>query len=113
MSKTPISSFSLQNSNFRFKFFFDQNIDFVLGSFDMLNYLIGKMPSHCVRALDARGNTPLHHAVQRDSRECANLLLRNGASSRVRNNARQTPLDMVRQFQGITPHANLGTTFLF
>ena len=83
------------------------------GSFDMLNYLIGKMPSHCVRSLDARGNTPLHHAVQRDSRECANLLLRNGASSRVRNNARQTPLDMVRQFQGITPHANLGTLSSF
>ena len=31
MSKTPKSSFSLQNSYFRFKFFFDQNLDFVLG----------------------------------------------------------------------------------
>ena len=31
MSKTAISSFSLQNSYFRFKFFFDQNLDFVLG----------------------------------------------------------------------------------
>ena len=31
MPKTPTSSFSLQNSNFRFKFFFDQNLDFVLG----------------------------------------------------------------------------------
>ena len=30
-SKTPISTFSLQNSNFRFKCFFDQNPDFVLG----------------------------------------------------------------------------------
>ena len=31
MSKTPKSSFSLQNSSFRFQFFFDQNLDFVLG----------------------------------------------------------------------------------
>ena len=31
MSKTPKSSFSLQNSYFCFKFFFDQNLDFVLG----------------------------------------------------------------------------------
>ena len=31
MSKTPKSSFSLQNFNFRYKFFFDQNLDFVLG----------------------------------------------------------------------------------
>ena len=31
MSKTPKSSFSLQNSYFRIKFFFDQNLDFVLG----------------------------------------------------------------------------------
>jgi len=31
MSKTPKSSFPLQNSHFRFKFFFDQNLDFVLG----------------------------------------------------------------------------------
>ena len=30
-SKTPKSSFSLQNSYFRWKFFFDQNLDFVLG----------------------------------------------------------------------------------
>ena len=31
MSKTHKSSFSLQNYFFRFKFFFDQNLDFVLG----------------------------------------------------------------------------------
>ena len=31
MSKTPKSTFSFQNYNFRFKFFFDQNRDFVLG----------------------------------------------------------------------------------
>ena len=31
MSKTPKSTFSFQNSHFRFKFFFDQNLDFVLG----------------------------------------------------------------------------------
>ena len=31
MSKTPKSTFSLQNFHFRFKFFFDQNLDFVLG----------------------------------------------------------------------------------
>ena len=31
MSKTPKSSFSFQNSHFRFNFFFDQNLDFVLG----------------------------------------------------------------------------------
>ena len=31
MSKTPKSTFSLQNSNFRLTFFFDQNLDFVLG----------------------------------------------------------------------------------
>ena len=31
MSKTPKSSFSPQNSHFRFKFFFDQNLHFVLG----------------------------------------------------------------------------------
>ena len=30
-SKTPKSTFSHQNSHFRFKFFFDQNLDFVLG----------------------------------------------------------------------------------
>ena len=32
MPKTSKSSFSLQNSYFRFKFFFDQNLDFVLGN---------------------------------------------------------------------------------
>ena len=32
MSKTPKSTFSLQNFNFRFNFFFDQNLDFVLGT---------------------------------------------------------------------------------
>ena len=32
MSKTPKPSFSFQNSYFPFKFFFDQNLDFVLGS---------------------------------------------------------------------------------
>jgi len=32
MSKTPKSTFSLQNSHFRFEFFFDQNLDFVLGA---------------------------------------------------------------------------------
>ena len=32
MSKTSKSTFSLQNSSFRFKFFFDQNLDFVLGN---------------------------------------------------------------------------------
>ena len=31
MSKTHKSAFSLQKFNFRFKFFFDQNLDFVLG----------------------------------------------------------------------------------
>ena len=31
MSKTPKSTFSLQNSHIHFKFFFDQNLDFVLG----------------------------------------------------------------------------------
>ena len=31
MSKTPKSSFSFQNSYFHLKFFFDQNLDFVLG----------------------------------------------------------------------------------
>jgi len=31
MSKTPKSSFSIQNSYFRSKFFFDQNLDFALG----------------------------------------------------------------------------------
>ena len=36
MSKTTKSTFSLQNSDFRFKFFFDQNLDFVLGSSDPL-----------------------------------------------------------------------------
>ena len=32
MSKKPKSSFSIQNSYFRFKFFFDQNLDFALGN---------------------------------------------------------------------------------
>ena len=31
-SKTPKSTFSFQNSQFRFNFFFDQNLDFVLGT---------------------------------------------------------------------------------
>ena len=37
-SKTPKYRFSLQNYHFRFKFFFDQNLDFVLG---FVNYLAG------------------------------------------------------------------------
>ena len=32
MPETPKSSFALQNSDFRVKFFFDQNLDFVLGT---------------------------------------------------------------------------------
>ena len=33
MPKTPKPTFSFQNSDFRFKFFFYQNLDFVLGQF--------------------------------------------------------------------------------
>ena len=32
MSETPKSTFSFQNSHFRFQFFFDQHLDFVLGT---------------------------------------------------------------------------------
>ena len=38
-SKTPKSTFSLQNTYFRFKFFFDQNLDFVLGTFHENGYV--------------------------------------------------------------------------
>ena len=54
MSKTPKSSFSLQNLNFRFKFFFDQNLDFVLGN-SRLSAMTGGGNSPC--ALSSRGST--------------------------------------------------------
>ena len=50
MSKTPKSTFSLQNSHFRFKFFFDQNLDFVLGRASTIHH-----SSRCY--FNSRGST--------------------------------------------------------
>ena len=44
-SKTPKSTFSLQNSYFRFKFFFDQSFDFVLG----IHFSVGDFHSNSLR----------------------------------------------------------------
>ena len=44
---------------------------------------------------DARGNTPLHAAVQLGHAEMIELLFSFGASADARNDAGETPLDMV------------------
>ena len=53
MSKTPKSWFSLQNSYFRLNFFFDQNLDFVLGITMVKNEATGEEePKEVVRQLE-------------------------------------------------------------
>jgi len=67
-----------------------------LGNHAELTQLILGTAPHCLDALDAEGNTPLHNCAMVGGFHSAALLLRASADVNIKNNQKRTPFDIAK-----------------